>query len=248
MIKLLLLSIIAIGLSSCASTGPGNGVEPPKSEISSSFTTYLKGQPDWESVEDVKRDLGTKVSISGNTVDLKGGKISGKKLKHPSNSQDEGAVGVKIRIKGFTLKNGIIEDLPGGLICYAENITFQNLVVHKIGEDAISNLKDIAKGTRIINCKFYGNANSDKILQGNDGRDFYVRGNLLSSAITGIRVQKKNAQRQGGTAQVIDNQFIGVDTAINAAGEVRVIVKGNTFEKVREKYKTDSDKVKFIEE
>ena len=246
MIKLLLLSIVAVGLSSCAGTGPTKGLKEPK--ISTNFTAYVRGEPSWETMDDVRKDLGDKVKISGTTVDLQGGRISGNKLKKPSNSQSENAIGIKIRIKNLTIKNGVIDNLYGGLICYAEDITFQNLTFISIGEDAISNLKDISKGTRVINCKFYGNSASDKILQGNDGRDFYVRGNLISSAITGIRVQKKNAQRQGGTAQVIDNQFIGVDTAVNAAGEVRVIVKGNTFEKVREKYKTDSDKVKFIEE
>jgi hypothetical protein len=198
-------------------------------------------------MDDVRRDLGNKVKITGNTVDLMGGKISGRKLKQPSNPQDEGSVGVKIRIKGLTLKNGVAEGIPGGFLCYNEDITFQKIVFLKAGEDFVSNLKDIAPGTRVIDCKFYGNSDSDKLLQGNDGRDFYVKGNTFSSAITGIRVQKKDAKKQGGTAQILNNKFVGIDTAVNAAGNVRVIVRGNSFDGVREKYKTDSDKVKFIE-
>jgi hypothetical protein len=199
-------------------------------------------------MQDVQKDLGSKVKITGNTVDLMGGRLSGKNLKHPSNSQDENSVGVKIHIDNFTLKNFIAEDIPGGLVIFSKNVTIQDgLFLCKDQEDAVSNMKDVALGTSIINCKFYGGANNDKLIQGNDGRDLLIKNNKLFNAITGMRIQKRNAVKQGGVANVIGNTFTNVDTAINASGKVTVNTKDNTFNNVREKYKTDSSDVKFVE-
>ena len=242
--KLLYILLALLTLSSCQTTSQ-SVVQPPS--VTPKYTVYLKGTPDWSSMQDVQKDLGSKVKITGNTVDLGGGKISGKNLKHPSNSQDENSVGVKIHIDNFTLKNGILEDIPGGLISFAKNVTFENLTILKIGEDALSSIKDVSPGTSIINCKIYGNAASDKLIQGNDGNKFLVKNNKLFNAITGIRVQKKDAKFSQSQSLITGNTFTNVDTAINASGKATVTVKDNTFNNVREKYKTDSSDVKFVE-
>jgi hypothetical protein len=245
MIKKLLLFIVAAVLSSCASSGPGVGVKAPS--VTPKYTVFLKGEPEWKTMEDVKKDLkGSGAKIIGTTVDLAGGKISGAKLKHSANQNDEQSIGVKVRIDGFTLKRGMLEDLPGGIIVYAEDVTFEDLIVLKIGEDGLSNGRDVSPNTRIINCKLYGTAQNDKGIQLNDGRGAEIKNCFISGGITGARIQKKAAAKQNGTATVTGNTFKNVDTAINCAGEVTVIFKNNKFEGVNTEAKVDGDGVKII--
>jgi hypothetical protein len=242
--KILYTLLASLLLSSCVTTTQ-SVVKPPS--VTPKYTVYLKGTPAWHDMQDVQKDLGSKVKITGNTVDLMGGKLSGRKLKRPSNSQDENSIGVKIHIDNFVLKNGVLEDVSGGFISFAKNVTFENLTILKVGEDAISSMKDVSPGMSIINCKIYGNAASDKLIQGNDGNSMLVKDTKLFNAITGIRVQKKDARLSQSQSLITGNTFTNIDTAINASGKATVTVKDNTFNNVREKYKTDSSDVKFVE-
>ncbi len=243
--KKLLMVILACGLCSCASSGPGKGVEAPKTEHK--YSVKPTGTPVWDKMEDISSLFGNKAKITGKTVDMQGGRIDGSSLKRYSNSQDERNTPIKTRIPDLTIKNGYFYNIPGGVVTYAENTTFENITLTKIGEDGISNAKDISAGTQIIDCKFYNTEKGDKSLQLNDAREAIVKGNLIAGGITGIRLQESSAKKQGGKPRVEGNTFKNVDTGINAAGKTTVYLKNNKFEGVRENYKTSYDTVKFVE-
>jgi hypothetical protein len=211
------------------------------------FKISLRGRPAWKSLKDVRADLGPDVLISGKTVDLRGAIITGKFLKHPRNSQDEASVGVRIHIKGLTLKNGFIEDIPGGLIAMAPDVTLQSLTFTRAGEDFVSNEKDRSPGFRVLGCRFFNNKNGDKSIQANDARGLVVSGNLIFGGTTALRIQKKNAKRQGGTAIVEANTFQEVSTAVNAAGSVTILLRANAFKNVRTKITRDGDQVQVVQ-
>ena len=210
------------------------------------FTINLRGRPEWNEMRDVRAALGPRVLISERTVDLRGGRLSGKALKHPRNRQDERSVGLRIRIKGFTLKNGYVEDIPGGVIVMAPQVTLQNLTFNKGGEDFVSNEKDRAEGFRVLGCRFYNRGEGDKSIQANDGRGLVIRGNFIYGGTTAIRIQKKDAKKQGGTAIVESNVFEGMDTAINAAGKVTVLLGDNQLRQVATEISKDGSGVRIV--
>lgn len=245
-LKLLLLAPLLFAVS-CASSGGGKGVPVPKTNPE--YTIFVRGDSsDWRSMSEIEEIFKGKAKITGKTLDLQGGEINGSKLKSYGNSQDERNTPIKIRVSGLTIKNGYFNKIPGGVVAYEDNITFQNIVLTNIGEDGISNAKDVADGTRIINCKFYAGEKNDKSAQLNNAIGADLNGNLFAGGITSVRLQESSAKRQGGKPKVYNNSFKNVDTALNVAGETTVYLKNNEFEGVREKYKTSSDKVKFIEE
>ena len=217
----------------------------PAPEAPPSFTITLRGHPSWNRMEDVRTDLGPHVLITGRTVDLRGARISGKKLKHPRRSQDENSIGVRIGIKGFTLKNGFIDDIPGGLIAHAPRVTLQNLTFSAAGEDFVSNMRDSSEGFRILGCRFFNNKKGDKSIQANDARGLVIAGNLILGGTTAIRIQKKNAKKQGGRAIVEANRFYQVGTAINAAGRVTLLLRNNIYEAVNTELERDGSGVKL---
>lgn len=246
MIKKLVLMLMAVGLCACSSTGgPGKGVEEPKANPA--YSVKPTGNPDWDSMEDVKKLFGAKAKITGKTVDLQKGRIDGSKLKRSSNSQDENNTAIKTRIPGLVLKNGYIYNVPGGIITYAEDTTFEDLIFTKIGEDAVSNQKDISSGTKVINCEFYNTSKGDKSIQLNDAREAIVKGNLVAGGITGLRLQESSAKKQNGKPRVENNTFKNVDTGLNVAGKTTVYLKNNKFEGVNKKWVSSHDTVKFVE-
>ena len=209
------------------------------------YKIALRGRPEWNNMKDVRADLGPDVGISGRIVDLRGALVSGKFLKHPRHSQDESSLGVRIRIAGLTLKNGFLDDIPGGLMVQVPGVTLQNLTFTTAGEDFVSNVKDCSDGLRVIGCQFFNSQKGDKSIQANDARGLVVVGNLISRGTTAIRIQKKNAKKQGGRAIVEANRFMEMDTAINAAGKVTVVLRNNVFQSVSSKIKIDGSRVRI---
>jgi len=234
----LCLLLLAGLRSTTRAAGPARETPPP-------FTIMLRGHPTWNRMEAVRADLGPDVLISGRTVDLRGARISGKKLQHPRRSQDEKSIGVRIGIKGFTLTNGIVDDIPGGLIVHAPHVTFQNLTFSAAGEDFVSNMRDSSEGFRVLGCRFFNSKKGDKSIQANDARGLIIAGNLICSGTTGIRIQKKNAKKQGGHAIVESNRFHEVNTAINAAGRITLVLRNNIYDAVSTELKTDGGGVKL---
>ncbi len=226
--------------------GGGSAVQAQGVEAGPAFTIFLRSRIEWDEMKEVRAALGPRVRISGRTIDLRGGCISGKALKHPRQRQDEASVGVRIRIKGFTLQNGYVDDIPGGLIVLAPEVTLRNLTFTRAGEDFVSNAKDNAEGFRVLECRFHNDKNGDKSIQANDGRGLVIQGNYLTGGRTGIRIQKKDARRQGGTAVVEGNFFDSMNTAVNAAGKVTVWLGQNHYRKVWAEIRKDGSGVKVV--
>jgi len=154
-------------LTSCVSTGgsgPSAGSKPPV--VNPTKTFYLTGQPHWKTIADAKKFFGSSnaVSFTGNTINLKGSRISGKKLKHPSNSQDEQAQELKIGFDNLHLTNGSVDDIPGGLVLRGNKAKLSKLIFTTSGEDYVSTAKDTVRGTIIDGCKCYNNK-GDKSIQ-----------------------------------------------------------------------------------
>ena len=233
MIKKLLLFVVAAVLSSCASSGPGAGTKPPKTNPS--HIIKLTGNPDFRSMDDISKAFGNKVKITGTTVDLQGGELNGSKLKKSSNSQDENNTPVKLRVKNLTIKNGFGKDLPGGLVAYESNVTFENLIFTGTSEDFVSNAKDVSDNLSIIKCKFYNNSKGDKSAQANGAVGLLVRDCYITGGITAIRIGESTSKRHG-EARVENCMIEGVPTFLNVDGKMKVYVKGNTLKNVGKDY------------
>lgn len=220
-------------LISCATSG-GGPIKVDEPKVNPKETTYLTKEVAWRSMADVKKTLGSRAKYSGNTVDLQGNAISGKKIKR-GGSQDEDSIPLRVYYDGFTLKNGIIRDIPGGIVVRAKDTTYDKLTFIEIGEDALSNNTDAAPGVTVNNCKFY-NDGGDKSLQLNDARDAVITNSFFTGGQTAIRLQESSGKARGVKATLTKNEFKNVPTAVNVSGHTTVTASGNTYENVQEKW------------
>lgn len=234
--KILLLIPLMAMLASCSTTGggPSEGVKHP--DVKPAKTVYLTGTPQWKTMDEVKKALGSAATISGTKVDLKGNAISGKKIKHPSNSQDEDSIPLKIQIEKFSLENGIIRDIPGGVVVKSNFNTFKNLTFIESGEDFISTYTDGAKGTVVDKCKFYNDRDGDKSGQFNSAVDTTIKNSYFTGGITAIRLQESSSKQKDVRAYVEGNEFVKVPTAVNGDGDLTIYAHGNSYDNVREKF------------
>lgn len=225
------LLILTLALSSCATGGggPSSGVKPPP--INPPATIYLTGEPQWKTMADVKKAVGSKATVTGTKVDLGGNALSGKNIKHPSNSQDEKSIPLRVSINGFYMRNGIVRDIPGGIVVSGRDTMFEKLTFVEIGEDALTSRELKASGMHVEDCKFYNDGGGDKSLQMNEVDGAHVRGNYITGGQTGMRLGESS--RKGTMSMVlVDNKFEKVPTAINADGDTRIRTRGNTFMEV----------------
>lgn len=238
LLQLLSLSLLASLLASCSTSGGMDGKKPDFPEPKQTY--YLQGEsPEWNTLSQLKEDLNGIATLSGKVLDFKGNGLSGKKLKKPSNSQNEKSIPLRIRIPSLHVKNAVISDVPGGLVLFADGIKFTSCIFTNIGEDAISNQMDKSKNFQLTGCKFYGKRSNDKLGQFNDGRGLIVTGCYFTGGITALRIQDKDAKSRKGTAKVYNNIFESVDTAINASPDITVETKGNTYKDVRHEFVGD---------
>lgn len=233
---MLSLCVAALTLSSCAtgSSVPA-GVKPP--EVKPKAVIYITSKTaTWDTIADVKKAMaGAPVSLTGNTLDLKGCEISGKKLKRYPDIQDERNEPIRNNIQGFTLRNGIVSNSPGGIVGKADLQRYKSLTFLGIGEDALSNIMDKAEGFVVDGCKFYGA--TDKSIQLNDARNATVTGNYVTGGITAVRLQKTGGKtKRPKTKTVSGNTFENVRTAWNISGGVIVKASNNTYKNVGQKW------------
>lgn len=247
---LITLLLICSSLTSCLSTGSSSmsGVKPPKLEPKK--TWYLSGsQPTWNDIQDAKKFL-TGATWNNNTVDLKGNAVSGKKLKHPSNSQNENSIPLKIDINKFTITNGIFTDIPGGIVIKGRDNKLDGLTFTVSGEDFLSTQRSTSSkkdpiGLTVKDCKFYNDGGGDKSLQFNNADDVVVDGAYITGGITGIRLQESRDKKK--VSCVIKNTtFEKVDTAMNIAGNTTVTLSGNKYKSVNKQTVKSGSGVKLI--
>lgn len=230
--------ILSLFLTSCVSTGgsgPSAGSKPPV--VNPTKTFYLTGDPHWKTIADAKKFFGNSsaVSFTGNTIDLNGSRISGKKLKHPSNSQDEKAQYLKIGFDNLHLTDGSVDDIPGGIMLRGNKARLSKLIFTTRGEDYVSTAKDTVSGIVIDGCKFY-NSKGDKSIQLNAAKDAKITNCYITGGQTGIRLQESTSKTKGIKCEVSNTVFDQVPTAINVAGYTTLTVSGNTFKGVSEQY------------
>jgi len=194
----------------------------------------------WRTMADVIEAFkGKPVKISGTVVDLQGCQISGSKLPKPKNKQDEDAIPLRTRIPGFTLKNGSVRAIPGGIVAREKGCTFFNLTFLETGEDCLSNVVDDSEDFTIKDCRAFGA--SDKSFQCNDARGLVFEGNTVSGGITGIRIQKTDTKFDNiKTKSIKGNKFVNVDTAFNCSGGVTAVIVDTVYDNVRLKVKTSN--------
>lgn len=225
-------------LVTACSTGAGgmNAVLPPGLDTSSKWTTYLRGEPTFYEFDKLVEAIGPRATVRGKVIDLNGGKISGDKLKKPKDRNDEDAVALRIRIAGVTIKNGIIDRIPGGIVVGRDDCTFENLIFRNIGEDALSNNTDKSANMRVIGCTFLNDSGGDKSAQWNDGRDGLARNNYFTGGITGIRVQESTGKAKNVKFRSEGNVFRNVPTAHNVDGDTVVTARGNEYHNVQKRW------------
>lgn len=198
---------------------------------------YLRAdQLVWKTMEDVHRAVGDKATVTGKTVNLKGAVLSGKKLPHPSDSQDENAAALVILIPGFTLRNGWVDDFPGGNVVKVPFCNFEQLKYINIGEDALSTVGEGAHSIQIDRCEFWNDAGGDKSIQLNQAKGATVSNTRIVGGITGIRVQKDSYNTKDAVAILRQMTFEGCETGINAAGKATVKLQSATFKSVKKKW------------
>lgn len=217
--------------------------EPIKPPIFKGDTIYLTGKPVWKTLEDVGKAVGSKAKVkldskTGRLVlDLQGNRLSGQKIKRGDDRNDEGSTALKIRIDKFTIQNGVVDDIPGGILVIADGFIAKKLVFTNIGEDALSNVKDSAKATMVWECQFYNRKEGDKSLQLNDGRNAQVVKCLFTGGITAIRLVESTSKFKGQKSSVDLCSFENVDTAVNVDGHTTVFAGNNSYKKVVTEWK-----------
>ncbi len=207
---------------------------------------YLRAdQLNWRNMDEVKRFFGSRAAIKGKTVDLRGAVLNGKNLARSSNGQDENALGVQVRIQGFVLRNGWVEDVPGGIVVKESYCSFEKLRFIKIGEDALSTVGEEADGIKISGCEFW-NGGGDKSIQLNQAFAAIVQDCRIIGGITGIRVQKQSYKTNGVNCIIRGCDFEGCETGFNVSGKAIVRLQSPIFRSVKKKWVTGPD-AKVIE-
>lgn len=244
-IVMALLFAVMASFTGCSSVGVGGGsdgavegAKPPVSlKSNSTGVIYLVGEPVWKDLGDVRKVLKGKAQVQGNTLYLGGMTLSGKKMRHPSNSQDERSPALRVDIEGFTIRDGVVDDVPGGIILSGDNMRMIDLTFTNVGEDALSSIKDTAQGTVVRGCRFYNGKRGDKSLQLNDGRDTLTVSNYFTGGMTAMRLVESTSKNKNQKAQILNNKFENVRTAVNVDGTTTVTASGNVYQNVFEKWK-----------
>jgi len=199
------------------------------------YTIKLTGTPVWNSINDVKEATNNKVKIIGNVIDLQGGCLDGSNLKKSSNSQNESNTPIRLYLSNYTLKNGYIVNIPGGIVVQVPNVTIENILFTGVSEDYISNIKDKSYNFKILNCKFYNNSKGDKSCQINGAVGLIIKDCYITGGITAIRIGESTSRKHGDAK--VENCFIeNVPTFLNIDGKTQVFVKNNTLKNVDKKY------------
>ncbi len=194
----------------------------------------------WNDMDDVRRALGDDVKISGNRVNLRGAVLNGSKLSRSGNGQDENAPALTIRIPGFELGNGWVDDIPGGAVVKEKANRFENLKFINIGEYALSTVGKDASHLLITLCEFWNDAEGDKSVQLNQAYGAILEDCRIVGGITALRVQKDSYGTTGVNCLVRRCKFEGNETGVNVAGKATARLQSCTFTNVRKKWVTGS--------
>ena len=192
-------------------------------------------------MDQVKDALGSLATISGTHVDLNGNAVSGRELVHPADAQSEDAIPLKIEIANFTLENGFVRDIPGGIVVRKNGNTFRNLTFIESGEDFISTPSSGVERVTIEDSKFYNYVDRDKSLQISSAKDAVIRRNYFRGAITAIRLGASANEETGLQCYVEDNVFERLSTGTNISGHTTAFAKRNTYIVVRHKWVIGDD-------
>lgn len=234
--KSLLLLLFSLSVTSCVTTGVvSNATKPPSQSYPK--THYLSGTPAWNTVADIKKAL-PGVGFNGTKIDLKGSRISGKNIKHPSNSQNENSIPLKIDVADLSFSNGTVEDIPGGIIIKGKKNTIKNITFLQSGEDFLSTQASRSSKAdpmylTIDGCKFYNDRGGDKSLQANNADELRVINSFFTGGETAIRIQE-SSDRKPVKAYLTNVKFENVPTAINVAGRTILTTSGLSYKGVNQ--------------
>jgi hypothetical protein len=139
-----------------------------------------------------------------------------------------------VNIPGFTMKNGSLRKMPGGLIFRKPKQSYLDLVFLDVGEDALSNIRDDSPDATIKRCSCYGA--SDKSFQLNDADGLTFEDNYATGGITGARLHTKESKNKAAkTKSVKNNTFEQIETGWNISGKITVVLSGGKYIKVTKK-------------
>ncbi len=237
MIKLLLLSIAAVGLSSCASITGSKPVDRPKFPSMNAKTVNVKKGFDIR--EGFDPPIGT---FNGKTWDLKGGTLT--LIGKPCNNNEKGEK-IVVWLDGLTIKNGGMSKFQDGLNIRAKNVTVDGIVFNSC-EDAV-NSGEGSENFTLKNCYFkpHDKKESSEVHRGDKAAQMaitkgnnLIENNVFWNYINGIRVglKKYDNSNQIGTTTIRKNEFIWVATAVQrTVGKTKI--SDNKYVSVEQEYK-----------
>jgi hypothetical protein len=238
-----LAALFSVLIIASCSSGPPKVSEPSYRKPSSGAKRiYLSNNTNLNSTNDLKslsaKISGSKVYYSSNykvdILDLGGAILDGSKQKGDG-SQNENQEPLFRATHSFILQNGFVQNNKNAAYFYAPNSGVINMTFTKFGEDAVACGKN---GTNFLvqNSQFINKRSGDKSIQLNQPKGAKINNNLIFSGITGVRLSFVSSSDSASSS---NNKFIGCDTAFNLS-KGTLTSKGDSFEKVRLKYKTDN--------
>lgn len=196
----------------------------------------------WDSIDAINAALRGKAEVKNYRIDLRGQVLDGSRITRGKDRQDEGALGIRLRVNGVTLTNGFINDIPGGVKVFGSQCRFTGLKFLKAGEDFLSTVGRDATGIRIADCEFWNDRIGDKSVQLNQALGAYLKNLLIVGGITGLRVQKVDYRTPQVTVMGENVRFVGCECGLNVDGGATVRLSGGKFEGVKKKW-VSGDKV-----
>lgn len=236
--KILLLLPLTALLAACQTSLPPK-TKPPQPDLPSKVVLN-PGKATWSSLADVRDAIqGAKgVVLTGSTLDLGGAALDGSKLKRYDDIQDERNTPLRINIPNFSIMNGYVRDIPGGIVVKAADFTVKNATWLSVGEDAVSSIKDQSPRMTIKDCKFFGA--TDKTIQANSAKDLTIEGCQIFDGITGVRIGTSESKSgSDATKSIKNNTFKNVRTAYNVS-RAHVKVSGDKYEGVDKVFVTSN--------
>ena len=227
---LTLFALCTIGVSLNSEAAPS--YRKPKSNAK---VYYCKNKFTIKSEKDIPDNIG-KVSGSNPLVwDLQGAILDGSK-QSGDGGQGEKQEPLFRSYVSLVVKNGFVRNNKNAMMFYKKNSGINKITFTNIGEDAVGTSKG-AYNFSVKNSEFINKGSGDKSIQLNEAKGAEIKGNLVYSGRTCVRIGDNHTTVVSDIVEISNNRFVSCDTALHAS-KITVYEDSNKFEGVRLKFKS----------